>query len=135
MEDDMNKLGAALLILGTLTVAACESPQQKIAQKEDMLAAAGFKILPVNTPARQAAFRQLPPNRFSSETRDGRTFYVYPDPTVCGCLYVGDQRAFGTYNINVLAKNLADQQATNAQMMMANWDWGPWGGYPMGWYY
>ncbi len=101
----MNKLGVTLLILGTLTVAACQSPQQKIGQKEDMLAAAGFKFVPVNTPARQAAFKQLPPNKFARETRDGRTFYVYPDPTVCGCLYVGDQKAYGTYNFNALQKN------------------------------
>jgi hypothetical protein len=131
----MNKLGVTFLVLGALVLTACQSPQQKVAQKEDMLAASGFKFLPVNTPARQAAFRQLPPNKFSQETRDGRTFYVYPDPTVCGCLYVGDQKAYGTYNFNLLQKNLADQRAEAANAMVATMDWGPWGGYPVGWYY
>ena len=132
----MNKLGATLVILGTLTAAACESPQQKIAGKEDMLVAAGFKLKPIDSPARQAAIRQLTPNRFAREVRDGRVFYVYPDPTVCGCLYVGDQRAYGNYRANVQAKRLADEQAmTASEMQMAGWDWGPWGGYPIGWYY
>jgi hypothetical protein len=126
MEEGMNKLGATLLVLGTLTAAACESPQQKIAKKEDMLAAAGFRQVPVNTPARQASFQQLPPHKFSRQVRDGRVFYVYPDPTICVCLYVGDQNAYGTYRANVFAKNLADEQAmTASEMSMDSWDWGP----------
>ena len=132
----MNKLGATLVVLGTLAAAACESPQQKIANKEDNLAAAGFKFVPTNSPARQAAIKQLPPHKFSRQMRDGRVFYVYPDPTICGCLYVGDQNAYGRYRANVFAKNLADEQAMTAtEMSMNSWDWGPWGGYPMGWYY
>jgi hypothetical protein len=129
----MLKLRAILFVLGTLSVAACQSPQQKINNKEDMLSGAGFKFVPANTPARQAALKQLPPNKFSREMRDGRLFYVYPDPTVCGCLYVGDQNAYGAYRANVFAKNLADEQAMTANEM--SMDWGPWGGYPMGWYY
>jgi len=132
----MNKLGATLVVLGLLAATACETPQQKIAKKEDMLTAAGFKFVPANTPARQAALKQLPPNKFSRQIRDGRVFYVYPDPTVCGCLHVGDQTAYGTYRANVFQKNLADEQAMTAnEMSMNSWDWGPWGGYPMGWYY
>lgn len=132
----MNKLGATLIILGTLTAAACESPQQRIANKEDQLTAAGFKFRPIDTPARQAAIKQLPPNKFARQIRDGRVFYVYPDPLVCGCLYVGDQNAYGRYRANVQAKQLADEQAMTAdEMSMSAWDWGPWGGYPMGWYY
>ncbi len=132
----MHKLRTILLVLGTLGVAACQSPQQKITNKEDMLSGAGFKFVPVNTPSRQAALKQLPPNRFSREVRDGRVFYVYPDPVVCGCLYVGDQNAYGRYRANVFAKNLADEQQMTAQTMeMESFDWGPWGGYPYGWYY
>jgi len=132
----MTKLGATLFVLGTLAIAGCQSPQQRIATKEDMLSAAGFKFVPINTPARQAAIQQLPPHKFSRQVRDGRVFYAYPDPTLCGCLYVGDQAAYGRYRANVFAKKLADEQAMTAtEMSMDSWDWGPWGGYPMGWYY
>ena len=62
-----------------------------------MLTASGFKFVPANTPQRQAAFKQLPPHKFSRQIRDGQVFYVYPDPTVCVCLYVGDQKAYATY--------------------------------------
>jgi hypothetical protein len=55
---------------------------------------------------------------------------------VCVCLYVGDQNAYATYRKNVFQQNLADEQAMTAETMeMNDWDWGPWGGYPMGWYY
>ena len=58
-------------------------------------------------------------------------FYVYPDPTVCVCLYVGNQAAYGTYRSNVFQKNLADEQQMTADInSMNDWDWGPWGGYP-----
>ena len=91
----MKRIGTTLAALGLcVAAAACQSPQQKIAAKEDMMTAAGFKFVPANTPQRQQAFKQLPAHRFSRQIRDGRVFYVYPDPTVCVCLYVGDQNAY-----------------------------------------
>jgi hypothetical protein len=136
-EDWMIRIGTTLAALGMcVAVAACQNPQQVVASKEDMMTAAGFKFLAANTPARQAQFQKLPPHKFSRQIRDGRIFYVYPDPTVCVCLYVGDQKAYATYRQNVFAKNLADEQAMTAtEMSMTEWDWGPWGGYPYGWYY
>jgi len=138
MEGEMKRIATISTILGLcVAVAACETPQQRVANKEDMLIAAGFKFVPANTPQRQASFKTLPPHKFSREIKDGRVFYVYPDPTVCVCLYVGDQAAYGKYRANVFAKNLADEQQMTAQEnSMAYWDWGPWGGYPYpGWYY
>ena len=126
-------LAALALCVG---LAACQSPQQKIAGKEDNLTAAGFKFVPANTPERQAKFKLLPPHKFSRQIKDGRVFYVYPDPTVCVCLYVGDQQAYARYRNNVFQQNLADEQAMTAnEMAMNDWDWGPWGGWPGGWYY
>ena len=80
-----------------VAIAACQTPQQKIAGKEDILTAAGFKFLPANTLQRVASFRQLPPHQFSRQIRDGRVFYVWPDRTVCACLYVGNQAAYAAY--------------------------------------
>jgi hypothetical protein len=137
-EEAMVKVGSALAILGLCAaVAACQNPQQVIGNKEDMMAAAGFKFVPANTPARQASFKNLPPHKFSREIKNGQVFYVYPDPTVCVCLYVGNQAAYGKYQANVFQKNIADEQQMTANInSMNDWDWGPWGGYPYpGWYY
>lgn len=117
-------------------LAACETKQERVANKEDNLAAAGFKFVPANTPARQASFKTLPPYKFSRQIRNGQVFYVYADPTVCVCVYVGDQTAYGTYRKNMFQKQVADEQLMAAQTMeMYDWDWGPWGGWPYGWYY
>ncbi len=133
----MNRIVTILAALGLcVAVAACQSPQQRVAGKEDQLTAAGFKFVPANTPQRQANFKLLPPHKFSRQIRDGRLFYVYPDPTICVCLYVGDAKAYATYRQNVFQQNLADEQAMTAETMSMNdWDWGPWGGWPGGWYY
>ena len=94
----MVKIGSTLAILGLCAaVAACQTTQQTIGNKEDMMAAAGFKFVPANTPARQASFKNLPPHKFSREIKNGQVFYVYPDPTVCVCLYVGSQAAYARY--------------------------------------
>lgn len=86
-----------------------------------MLTAAGFKVLPVNTPQRLASFKQLPPHQFSRQIRDGQVFYVYSDPTVCGCLYVGDQAAYGTYRKYAFEKQLANEQAMTANEIAMTW--------------
>jgi hypothetical protein len=137
----MRRIGTALVAtlaavgLSAL-LAACQTPQQKIAGKEDMLSAAGFRFLPANTPQRQAQFQKLPPHQFSRQIKNGQVFYIYADPTVCVCLYVGDQQAYGTYRKNMFEKQLADENAMTAnEMAMDSWDWGPWGGWPYGWYY
>jgi hypothetical protein len=130
------RFGSVLAALGLcLAVTACSNPNspQALGHREDMLAASGFKFVPANTPARQAAFQKLPPHQFTREIKDGKTIYVYADPTICVCIYVGGQKAYGTYQARRLNKKIADEQATTAAMnSMDSWDWGPWGygGWP-----
>ena len=57
--------------------------------------------------------------------------YVYADPLVCACLYVGDQAAYGRYRQEVFQRRLADEQAMTAQMNQSAWDDGLWGPF---WY-
>jgi hypothetical protein len=136
----MRQLGSTLAALGLcLAATACSGDgSRRVMNKEDMLAASGFKFVPANTPERQAAFSKLPPHRFIREVRGDKVIYIYADPTICVCLYVGGQRAYGTYRGRALDKQIADEQVTVANDMyyMNNWDWGPWAvGYPMGWPY
>ena len=111
-----------------LAAAACATPQQQAVDRENMLSAAGFAVLPANTPERAASLRDLPPNKVVQRIRGGSVRYVYADPLVCACLYVGDQVAFGSYQQVVLQRRLADEQALTAQLNQGAWDEGPWGG-------
>jgi hypothetical protein len=134
----MMRFGPILAAFGLcLAVTACGDNSKAVMNKEDMLAASGFKFVPANTPARQEAFRRLPPHKFVREVKGDRVLYVYADPTICVCIYVGGQKAYGTYQARRLDKRIADQQAAvAADMYMTNWDWTMWAdGYPMGWPY
>jgi hypothetical protein len=86
---------------------ACESQRQLIAQKEDRLSAVGFIIKPANTPERRTMLKELPANKFLPRQSGDTIHYVYADPIVCGCLYVGTQQAYDQYKSNEFAQRLA----------------------------
>ena len=132
------RFGSILTAMGLcLAATACNDGSRAVMNKEDMLTESGFKSVPANTPARQESFRRLPPHKFLREVRGDRVIYVYADPTICGCIYVGGQKAYGVYRARVLDKRIADEQAMMAfQLDTANWNWTEWGDrYPMGWPY
>jgi hypothetical protein len=130
---------AIALLLAIQGIIGCRT--QVIQEKEDSLAAAGFILRPANTPERVAMLKRLPPNRFLRREHGDTVHYVYADPIVCGCLYVGTQEAYQQYLRDRQQKEIADQQQLAAQEYSdASWNWGAWGpwgpgygfGYPGG---
>ncbi|GBR47664.1 hypothetical protein [Neokomagataea thailandica] len=127
------KATAALVLTSFLSLTACESAQQVVSDKEDHLAAAGFVAKPANTPERLSMLKRLPAHRFLRRINGDTVNYVYSDPTVCDCLYVGSQDAYGRYQQYQQQQNLADEQQMTAQEYNdANWNWGAWGGWGPG---
>ena len=49
------------------------------ANQQDMLIAAGFKAITPKTAAQQQKLQALPPGQLAQITRNGQTFYVFPD--------------------------------------------------------
>ena len=122
-------LGAALLGAG------CVSAQQAVQGEENMLSAAGFVVRPANTPERQAALAGLPANRMVQRVRDDTVAYLYADPLVCQCLYVGGQGAFGRYQQERLQQRLADENVEASEFGYGGgFGWGPWGGFGPGFF-
>jgi hypothetical protein len=115
------------IIAACIAVSACAAQVQN---KEDMLDAAGFTLVPANTPQRQNSLATLPPHKFVRQVRNNTVIFTYADPTICDCLYVGNQAVYDRYRSEVFAKNLANEQQMTAQINEMNW--GPWG---PGWYY
>ena len=111
---------AAGLCIGA---AACASNTQS---KEDSLASSGFKATPPKTPSQIASFTSLPPHKLTKVTHKGKTVWVYSDPTVCACLYIGDQRAHDVYVQKMAAKSTADMSALNGADNPTNMDFTPW---------
>ena len=111
-----------------LAFAGCTSERELVSQKEDHLAAAGFVVQPASTPQRQAMVNRLPPHHFLQRAHGDTVSYVYADPLVCDCLYVGSQQAYARYRSYVQQKELADEQLSAAEAYSdATWDWGAWG--------
>ena len=110
-----------------LAVAGCVSEQAQVGQKDNLLAAAGFQMRPADSPHRVAAMRRLPPNRFVTKVVNGNPVYLYADPLVCNCLYIGSQQNWAAYRQEVFARQIADENQMTAVMNQEAWDWGPWG--------
>jgi hypothetical protein len=127
---------------GIASISACETPQERVTHREDNLAAAGFVIRPANTPERRAMLAKLPAHHFVRRQKNDTVYYVYADPLVCGCLYVGSQQAYGNYRDQQRQQHLVDEQQMTAVEYSDNaWNWGAWGpwgpeysfGYGSGW--
>ena len=115
----------AVLVLGS-----CATLEQRVTETEQLLAAAGFRQRPADTPERLAHLQSLPPQKLLSQTRDGKVYYTYPDPEFCHCLYVGDEPAYQQYQKLSVEKKIARAEE-NAAMMNEDaamqWEmWGPW---------
>ncbi len=121
-------IASTALCAAVFGLSACQTEQQAVAEHEDSLAAAGFIVRPANTPERIAMLKRLPAHRFVQRVKGDQVHYVYADPLVCGCLYVGTQQAYNTYKRDRMQQQLADEQQMTAQMYSdPAWSWGAWG--------
>lgn len=120
------------LAIATALLAGCAAIDKAESKgTEQMLAAAGFKVLPANTPQRQAALAQLKPYVISRQFRGDKVYYVYPDSNG-DYAYVGDQAAYSAYQNLAVQQQISDQNMMAAQMMdmpgPGVWPgWGYWG--------
>jgi hypothetical protein len=64
---------------------------------ESRLEQAGFRRIPIATPEQNGAVEQLPLHRLNRYQSASGSVFWYADPTVCSCLYQGDQTAYERY--------------------------------------
>jgi hypothetical protein len=123
----MLRMLAPIALASAVLLTACVSPKQVEIQKEDLLVSAGFVRRAADTPHRKELLRTLPPNIFVMQIYQGKPTFVFADPLVCGCLYVGDTDAFNRYKIDVLNQKIADEKqlaAENSDFNMGDYDHG-----------
>jgi hypothetical protein len=121
MEVTVKPFGSILAVTGLcVAVVACASNAQI---KENMLSSSGFKATHPKTPAQVASFNSLPPHKLTKTSYKGKTVWVYPDPTVCACLYIGDQKAHDAYSAQAAAKTTSDMNTLDDA---GNMDFTPW---------
>jgi len=108
-----------LAIGAALMAAACANSETAVSEKEDILETAGFVPKKAKTAARMASLKSLPPHQFVARTINGRPSYLYADPVVCGCVYVGDQRAYDQYRQQMSTRQTATDQEIRAILSTA----------------
>ena len=72
---------------------------------ESMLAQAGFRQLPADTPKKLEHLQTLPERRIVIRSHQGKKYYVYADPQDCKCLYMGNTAQYQRYQQLVQAQN------------------------------
>ena len=111
-----------------LPIAGCgATPTAQVAQKGDVLAAAGFQVRVADSPHRVAQMKQLPPNKFVARVRNGQKVYLYSDPLGCNCVYLGMQQNRDAYQQQLAAQQMAREEEVSAAESQAEWDFGAWG--------
>ena len=87
-----------MVLAAPLLGAGCATLQRYQARDtERLLAEAGFRVRPADTPDRQEDLRSVPPYQIVSRIRDGSTVYIYADPDTCRCLHVGGNEEYVRY--------------------------------------
>jgi hypothetical protein len=122
----MKALKAFLTAAVLMAMAIGCSTTQK---RENALAAAGFKMIPADTPEKKAHLNSLPTGKITPVQREGTLYYTFPDPEN-NVLYVGEERQYQLYRKIGLQKQMTDEQLSAAQLNNdAAWAfWGSWGG-------
>ena len=121
------------LVALSLSVTGCAAIRaHQTAETEQILAAAGFQVEPADTPERQAELASLPPHRLLAQSLQvggaPAVGYVYADPDHCHCLFVGDAKAYQSFQQLALQKRIADEYLQAATLNHdAAFNWGHWG--------
>lgn len=126
---------ATILVLALAGCAVVKTVQKnEAADKEQLLAAAGFKVKLADTPQKMTHLQTLPQRKMFTKERQGKVYYLYADPLNCKCLYVGDQAAYQRFQQMQEERQIAAQERMAAEMNYeANFDWGMYGPWDPWW--
>jgi hypothetical protein len=128
--------GASVALAGALLTACAAMKAEEATGKEQLLAAAGFKMQLANTPEKLAHLKSLTQQKIVVHEKNGINYYVYADATTCQCIYIGQDANYQNYQQLQTQKNIAQEQQMTAEMnenAAMNWDmWGPGYGVGMG---
>jgi len=127
----MKQIFTGFRLIGAFALLAlavsCTSTQTQ--NKENLLVAAGFKVIVPHTAAQEQKLQALPPDHVTLVQKDGKTYYVFPD-AANNQAYVGGPTQYQAYKQLRLANRLANENLEAAEMNQdASMDWGAWGGW------
>src|SRR6266516_6626056 len=92
----LTNIASAMAALALIAACQTTTNQAASAQKENLLAQSGFKVITVTTPKQQQAINGLAQYRVSAVKYNGKLYYVFPTATK-DKIYVGKQKQFNAY--------------------------------------
>ena len=107
---------SALLMIALTGCAALgiggPTPRQRAMDLEPMLSAAGFHMVPADTPEKTQHLKTLHALKVNYYVgKDGAMRYWFADPDYCHCLYLGDEAAYQKYeNLRIQARIAQNEQ-------------------------
>ncbi len=84
---------AALLCAASANAAYAQAQLVTDMKLED----AGFVMRRADTPDKLRRTQLLPPHKFVARVKDGKRYYLYADPELCKCVFVGSADALKTF--------------------------------------
>ena len=84
-------------LLALLAVALVGTAAGAQEAKDIDLEDTGFVMRPALTPQQLERVKLLPPHKFIARTKNGRRYFLYADPDLCKCVFVGDALAMANY--------------------------------------
>jgi hypothetical protein len=128
MKHLFNKVNIFGLILLSALAVGCSTTTQT-QNKENLLIAAGFKVIIPKTTAQQQKLQTLPAGKVSLVQKNGQIYYVFPD-AANNQAYVGGPGQYQTYKQLRLANQLSNDNLEAAEMQQdASMNLGAWGGW------
>ncbi len=127
-----------VLALGLSAAFAGCAPLERSSPRgmETELSLAGFKVMAADTTEKQELLHTLPARSLTRIVRPDNVYYIYADPDLCACLYVGRETEYDHLTRLGAERRIADEQlAANevAQDQAAGWGpVGPWGNWGWG---
>ena len=132
MRSFAQSITLAVLIALLSGCATQETPEQRAQRIEPMLAAAGFRAHPADSPAKLQNLQAMTPLKVRFTAKDGKMHYWFADPVYCTCLYTGGQDAYEHYQQLRLQQKTAEQEQETAEMNESaaseEMNFGAWGG-------
>src|SRR5438128_4684814 len=116
----LTNIASAMAALALIAACQTTTNQAASAQKENLLAQSGFKVITVTTPKQQQAINGLAQYRVSAVKYNGKLYYVFPTATK-DRIYVGKQKQFNAYKKALAAQQVsqpASQRAQPGQQLM-----------------
>src|SRR5262249_17140825 len=100
------------------------------ANEQNMLIAAGFKTITPRDAAQQQKLQALPPGQLAQITRNGQTFYIFPDAANNGASVGGPEQSQPLENYRLSQHLAAEQLATSPAYADPSLGWDTWNGWP-----